>query len=195
VKNPSIAAAFVLVALSALVGGLALASGDEQASGEAQVLTASATPEKASFESLSPHELRKRGRMEEAQRELQKIRKVGEEVLPNVFKIRDETGDATLYYGKLIPGVGRNGEPLYLMAQYHKLPAVPLKTPKTLPKDAVKLKKEPVKALKFDKPKGGKGGKGGGAGGGAGDGGTGDGGTGGGDHQDGGMTTGGSGDG
>ena len=156
-KNPSIAAAFVLVALSLLVGGLALASGgDEQASGDAQVLTASAAPVKASFETLSPHELRKRGRMEEAQRELQKIRKVGEEVLPNVFRIKDETGDATLYYGDLIPGVGRNGEPLYLMAQYKKLPAVPLKTPKFLPPNSMKLKKDPVKALKFDKPAGGK---------------------------------------
>jgi hypothetical protein len=169
VKNPSIAAAVVLVALSLLIGGLALASGgDEPASGDAQVLTASAAPVKASFETLSPHELRKRGRMEEAQRELAKIRKVGEEVLPNVFKIKDETGDATLYYGDLIPGVGRNGEPLYLMAQYHKLPAVPLKTPKFAPKGATKLKKDPVKALKFDKPKDGAGGGGGDSGGGGG---------------------------
>jgi uncharacterized membrane protein YgcG len=182
VKNPSIAAAFVLVALSLLVGGLALASGgDEPASGDAQVLTASAEPVKASFETLSPHELRKRGRMEEAQRELQKIRKVGEEVLPNVFKIKDETGDATLYYGDLIPGVGRNGEPLYLMAQYHKLPAVPLKTPKFAPKGATKFKKEPVKALKFDKPKDGDGSGGDGSG------------AGGGGHQGGGKTTGGTG--
>ena len=108
-KNPSIAAAFVLVALSVLIGGLALASGGDETPGDAQVLTASAAPVKASFETLSPHELRKRGRMEEAQRELAKIRKVGEEVLPNVFRIKDETGDATLYYGDLIPGVGRNG--------------------------------------------------------------------------------------
>jgi len=166
VKNPSIAAAFVLVALSLLIGGMALAAGgDEPASGDAEVLTASAAPVKASFETLSPHELRKRGRMEEAQRELAKIRKVGEEVLPNVFRIKDETGDATLYYGDLIPGVGRNGEPLYLMAQYHKLPAVPLKTPKFAPSGATKLKKEPVKALKFDKPsKDGEGGAGGGGG-------------------------------
>ncbi|HEX5010896.1 MAG TPA: hypothetical protein VFY71_10885 [Planctomycetota bacterium] len=166
-KNPSIAAAFVLVALSLLVGGLALASGgDEPVSGDAQVLTASAEPVKASFETLSPHELRKRGRMEEAQRELAKIRRVGEEVLPNVFRIKDETGDATLYYGDLIPGVGRNGEPLYLMAQYKKLPAVPLKTPKFAPKSATKFKKDPIKALKFDKPPKDGDGSGGGAGGG-----------------------------
>ena len=166
-KNPSIAAAFVLVALSLLVGGLALASGgDEPASGDAQVLTASAAPVKASFETLSPHELRKRGRMEEAQRELAKVRKVGEEVLPNVFKIKDETGDATLYYGDLIPGVGRNGEPLYLMAQYHKMPAVPLKTPKFAPQGLTKLKKDPVKALKLGKPADG-GAGGGGSGGGS----------------------------
>ena len=180
-KNPSIAAAFVLVALSVLIGGLALASGGDETPSDAQVLTASAAPVKASFETLSPHELRKRGRMEEAQRELAKIRKVGEEVLPNVFRIKDETGDATLYYGDLIPGVGRNGEPLYLMAQYHKLPAVPLKTPKFAPSGATKLKKEPVKALQFDKPKAG-------AGGGPGGGGAGSGG-----HQGGGKTTGGTG--
>jgi len=83
--------------------------------------------------------------------------------------------------GKLIPGVGRNGEPLYLMAQYHKLPAVPLKTPKFAPSGATKLKKEPVKALQFDKPKAGAGG------------GPGGGGAGGGGHQGGGKTTGGTG--
>src|SRR5262245_18820977 len=123
--------------------------------------------------------------MEEAQRQLAKIRKVGEEVLPNVFKIKDETGDATLYYGDLIPGVGRNGEPLYLMAQYHKLPAVPLKTPKFAPKGATKFKKDPVKALKFGKPSkddgsGGDGSGGDGAGGGQHGGGKSVGGTGGG---------------
>ena len=153
-KNPSIAAASVLVGLALLIGGVSLASGAEgDATGEAEVLTASATPVKASFETLSPHELRKKGRMEEAHRELQKIRKVGKEVAPNVFKIEDETGDATLYYGDLIKGVGRNGEPLYMMAQYKKLPAVPLKKPSTLPAGAAKLKKDPVKALKLNKPK------------------------------------------
>jgi len=165
VKNPSIAAAFVLVALALLVGGLALASGgDDGSAGQAEILTAAAAPAKASFETLSPHELRKKGRMEEAKRELQKIRKVGEEVSPNVFRIKDETGDATLYYGDLIPGVGRNGEPLYLMAQYKKLPAVPLKPLKTLPEGAAKLKKGTVKAIKMGN-EGQKGGKqGGGAG-------------------------------
>ena len=158
-KNPSIAAASVLVGLALLIGGVTLASGAEgEMTGEADVLTASATPVKASFETLSPHELRKKGRMEEAHRELQKIRKVGKEVAPNVFKIEDETGDATLYYGDLIKGVGRNGEPLYMMAQYKKLPAVPLKKPSTPPAGAAKFKKDPVKAIKLHPHKDGEGG-------------------------------------
>lgn len=155
-KNPSIAAAAVLVLLALVVGGLALSSGGEADAGEAAVLTAGAPVQKASFESLSPHEQRKKGRLEEARRELAQVRKVGKEVAPNVFKIKDENGDPTYYYGDLIEGVGRNGEPLYLSAEYKRLPAVPLKEPRKLPaKLTPKLQKEPKKVLKLGKPKDG----------------------------------------
>jgi len=155
VKNPSIAAALVLVLLALVVGGLALSSGGEADAGDAEVLTAGAPVQKATFESLSPHEQRKKGRLEEARRELAQIRKVGKEVAPNVYKIKDETGDPTYFYGELIEGVGRNGEPLYLSAQYKRLPAVPLKEPKKIPaKLAPKLSnKKPSKTLQFGKPK------------------------------------------
>lgn len=170
-KNPSITAALVLVLLALVVGGLALSSGGDAEEGQAQVLTAGTPVQKASFETLSPHEQRKKGRLEEARRELAQIRKVGKEVAPNVFKIKDDTGDPTYFYGDLIEGVGRNGEPLYLSAQFKRLPAVPLQEPHKVPaKLAPKLQKEPKKALKLGKPKDdGQDGSGGGQGGGTGD--------------------------
>ncbi len=144
-KNPSITAAFVLVALALVVGGLALSAGGEADEAGASVLTAGTAPAKASFESLSPHELRKKGRLEETRRELEQIRKVGKEVAPNVYKIKDESGDPTYFYGELIEGVGRNGEPLFMTAQFKRLPAVPLREAPKLPaKVTPKLSKDPV---------------------------------------------------
>ncbi len=132
-KNPSITAAFVLVALALVVGGLALSSGSSADEAGAGVLTAGVAPAKPVFESLSPQELRKKGRLEETRRELAQIRKVGKEVRPNVYRIKDETGDPTYFYGDLIEGVGRNGEPLFLSAQFKRLPAVPLREAPKLP--------------------------------------------------------------
>ncbi|MBM3984416.1 MAG: hypothetical protein FJ296_01805 [Planctomycetes bacterium] len=132
-KNPSITAAFVLVALALVVGGLALSAGGEPDEAVASVLTAGAAPAKPSFESLSPHELRKKGRLEETRRELEQVRKVGKEVAPNVYRIKDESGDPTYFYGDLIEGVGRNGEPLFMTAQFKRLPAVPVREAPKLP--------------------------------------------------------------
>ena len=171
-KNPSITAAFVLVALALVVGGVALSTGGGPDVAPDAVLPAVAGTQEVSFANLTPHEMRKKGRMEAAQRELEKVKKIGKEVAPNVFKVKDDTGDPTYYYGSLIKGVGRNGEPLYLSAEFKRLPAVPLKELPTLPpKLQPKLKTEPIKgALKFNKKNaGGKGGDGGA--GGAGDGG------------------------
>ena len=158
-KNPSIVAAGMLVALALLVGGVALTAGDgvDDASGE-PALPELAASEKATFENLSPHEARKKGRLEAAERELDQVKKIGKEVRPNVYKVKDDTGDPTYYYGSLIKGVGRNGEPLYLTAQFKRLPAVPLKQlPKLPPKLQPTLKKQPIKAIaplkkKDDKP-------------------------------------------
>jgi hypothetical protein len=156
VKNPSIIAAAMLVALALLVGGVALTAGGgvDEHSG-APALPEVSAAEKAVFENLSPHEARKKGRLEAAERELEQVKKLGKEVRPNVYKIKDDTGDPTYYYGSLIKGVGRNGEPLYLTAQFKRLPAVPLKQlPKLPPKLQPKLKKDPVRAIAPLKPKG-----------------------------------------
>ena len=161
-KNPSIIAAAMLVALALLVGGVALTanSGGDNTSGD-PALPDVGSAERATFENLSPHEQRKKGRLEAAERELEKVKKIGKEVKPNVYKVKDDTGDPTYYYGSLIKGVGRNGEPLYLTAQFKRLPAVPLKTLPTLPPDLQpKMKKDPIKAIaplkpKDDKPKDG----------------------------------------
>jgi hypothetical protein len=155
VKNPSITAAFVLVALALVVGGVALSAGPDDDSLKGPVLTAPEASQKVSFENLSPHEARKKGRLEAAERELEKVRRIGKEVKPNVFKIKDDSGDPTYYYGKLIKGVGRDGEPLYLTAQFKRLPAVPLKElPKLPPSLTPKLKKTPVGPIVPKKPKG-----------------------------------------
>lgn len=154
-KNPSIAAAGVLVVLALVVGGLALASGDDQAGDDASVLTASAPAPKASFETLSPRELRKKANLEEAKRELEKVKKIGTEVAPGTFKVVDENGEATFYHGELLPGFGRGGEPLYLTAQFKKVANVPLKKRKEMPAGALpKFKKDPESKVGFEKPKG-----------------------------------------
>lgn len=153
-KNPSITAAFVLVALALVVGGLALSAGGGADEGDASVLTAGTAPAQPTFESLSPRELRKKGRLEESRRELAQIRKVGKEVAPNVYKIKDESGDPTYFYGELIEGVGRNGEPLYMTAQFKRLPAVPLReSPKLPAKLTPKLNTDSPVPVKGAKPK------------------------------------------
>jgi hypothetical protein len=165
VKNPSITAAFVLVALALVVGGLALSAGGETDEATAAVLTAGAATAKPTFESLSPQELRRKGRQEETQRELEQIRKVGKEVAPNVYKIKDESGDPTYFYGDLIEGVGRNGEPLFMTAQFKRLPAVPLREAPKLPaKLTPKLAKDKPVEVQGAKDKSGSGGQGDGQG-------------------------------
>ncbi len=165
-KNPSIAAAGVLMVLAVVVGGLALSSGGDPASGEAGVLTATAAAPKASFETLSPRELRKKAKLEEARRELEKVKKIGKEVSPGTFKVIDENGEATFYHGELLPGFGRGGEPLFLTAQYKRIPNVPKQKRRETPPELVpKFKPAPAGTLKLDKPQGG-GGQGSGGGGG-----------------------------
>jgi uncharacterized membrane protein YgcG len=127
VKNPAVTAALVLVALALVVGGFAwMASGAAGEGGTATVLTpVAATP--VSFAALSPREQRKKNNLEDARRELHNIREQGEEIAPGMFRIKDETGEATYYLGDLLPGKGRDGEPMYLSVQMKRLPAPPLK--------------------------------------------------------------------
>jgi hypothetical protein len=150
VKNPSLIAAFLLVGLALIVGGVAVTanSNPDEQSKDPALPELAASGDKATFENLSPHEARKKGRLEAAERELDKVKKIGKEVRPNVYKVKDDTGDPTYYYGSLIKGVGRNGEPLYLTAQFKRLPAPPLKQlPKLPPKLQPKLKKDPIHAV------------------------------------------------
>jgi uncharacterized membrane protein YgcG len=126
VKNPAVTSAAVLIGLALAVGGFAwMSSGSEEAA-TPDVLTPK-PGDAVTFVPLSPREQRKKNNLEQTKRELHKIRETGEEVSPGVFKITDATGDATYYYGDLIPGKGRDGEPMYLSVQFKRLPAPPLK--------------------------------------------------------------------
>jgi len=139
-KNPAVTSAAVLVALALVVGGFAwMATGSRDNDGGATVLTRT-EGETVGFVPLSPREQRKKNNLEQSKRELHRIRQTGKEVAPNVFKIEDETGDATYYYGDLIPGKGRDGEPMFLSVEFKRMPAPPLK----------ERKKVPSKITKFD---------------------------------------------
>jgi hypothetical protein len=132
VKNPAAASAVVLVALALAVGGFAWMATGTGAEGNADVLKRT-EGEAVGFVALSPREQRKKNNLEQAKRELSRIRQVGEEVSPGIYKIEDETGDATYYRGDLIPGKGRDGEPMYLSVQFKRMPAPPLKERKVAP--------------------------------------------------------------
>jgi len=140
VKNPALTSAAVLIGLALAVGAFAWMSSGQNDPGPAAVLTRPEN-ETVAFIPLSPREQRKKNNLEQTKRELHKIRETGEEVSPGVFKITDNTGDATYYYGDLIPGKGRDGEPMYLSVQFKRLPAPPLKTHKKVGKAKMDTKR------------------------------------------------------
>ncbi len=128
-KNPSVSAALVLIGLALVVGGFAWLSADSSTDDQTVgVVTRPEGEQKVGFVALSPREERKKGNMEATLRELHRIREVGEEVHPGVFRIKDETGDPTFYLGDLVPGKGRDGEPMFMSVQFKKMPAPPLKS-------------------------------------------------------------------
>ena len=124
-KNPSVAAAGLLGVIALAVGGFVwLTRGDEPAVPEVIAPEVAAT--QPTFLNLSPREQRKKANLERTVRELEKIKQVGEEVMPGEYKVTDENG-TTWYHGELIKGIGRNGEPLYMTASYKLRAPVPLR--------------------------------------------------------------------
>lgn len=131
-KNPSTTAAIVLVGLALLVGGFAyLTTGDDVLDQPSDVLT-KGTASQVGFTTLTPREQRKKSNLEEAKRKLKRIREQGKEVMPGVYRMKEENGEPTYYLSELVEGVGRNGEPLYMAVEYKRRPMVPLMEPKTL---------------------------------------------------------------
>ncbi|MHC4845384.1 MAG: hypothetical protein ACYTCU_04390 [Planctomycetota bacterium] len=131
-KNPSTTAAFVLVGLALLVGGFAyLTTGDEAQDKPSDVITQGSTA-KVGFTALTPREQRKKSNLEEAKRKLKRIRETGKEVMPGVYRMKEENGEPIYYLSELVEGVGRNGEPMYMAVEFKRRPMVPLKEPRLL---------------------------------------------------------------
>lgn len=156
-KHPASTATLLLLGLAFLVGGATwLLSGADADTGQAAQVPATAASSEVGFVAVTPREQHKQMNMERTQRELKRIREVGQEVAPDLYMIPDGDGDPTFYSTKLIKGVGRNGEPLFVSAQIKKTRTVPLRDPKKyLAPEAPKFKKKPIKGLlKGGKPDG-----------------------------------------
>jgi len=132
VKNPTTTAAFVLVGLALLVGGFAyLTSGDDAQDKPSDVITQGSSA-KVGFTALTPREQRKKSNLEEAKRKLKRVKEQGKEVMPGVYRMKEENGEPIYYLSELVEGVGRNGEPLYMAVEFKRRPMVPLKQPRVL---------------------------------------------------------------
>ncbi|MHC5210048.1 MAG: hypothetical protein ACYTG2_04960 [Planctomycetota bacterium] len=109
------------------------------------------------FMAVSPKEQRKQANLEATKRQLKRIAEVGEEVSPGLYMIRDSSGDPTYYSTDLIEGRGRNGEPLFMTAEFKKVHTVPLRdSSKGLIASKTRLNpKAPKASLSFGKKKGG----------------------------------------
>jgi uncharacterized membrane protein YgcG len=166
-KHPASTAAFLLIGLAFLVGGATwLLSAGDLDTGQAAQVPALAPSNEIGFVAVTPKEQFKATNLERTQRELKRIREVGEEISPTEYMIPDANGDPTYYSTELVKGRGRNGEPIYatmVTKKIHNLPAVDPK--KYLAPEAPKLKKQPVKGLlKIGKPAKGEGAEGSGTG-------------------------------
>jgi hypothetical protein len=124
-KNSPLSA-FVLIGIAGLVGGVTyLASGDERIEADPEVVARPVlkTPK---VMVVTPHEQKKARLMAEAQEELEEYKRTGK-ILPNgAIKPLDANGTPLYVHPELIEGVGRYGEPLFMMATYKKKAAVPL---------------------------------------------------------------------
>jgi uncharacterized membrane protein YgcG len=122
-------AAFVLIAVAVLVGGMAWAlSGNEPLENDPDVVIAPMV-KKRSVEvlAMTPRERVRENRLKAARRKLENYKKTGE-VLPNgEIKVTDVDGSPLYIHPKLIEGVGRYGEPLYATVKYKRRAAVPLR--------------------------------------------------------------------
>ncbi|MGQ0552031.1 MAG: hypothetical protein ACT4PU_02290 [Planctomycetota bacterium] len=126
----------MLVGLALLVGGFAFFAGPDDADGAVASLPAAEAPtERVSFAAISPKDKRKAVNLESAKREIERIKRDGEQVNETTYKLIDENGIETFYHTELIPGIGRNGEPLYLTAQMIRTETMANVKPKLAPKD------------------------------------------------------------
>ncbi len=127
-KNPSLMTASALIGLAVVVGAatyLTSGDGDDQA---VSLIEAVEPVERVTYKDLSPHEMRKKGRLEEAKRYLARVKQEGKDV-GGLIKIKDTSGDPLYVWPELIEGVGAYGEQKFMMAQVKRRAGVPLVQP------------------------------------------------------------------
>jgi hypothetical protein len=154
-KHPASTSAVLLLGLAFLVGGATwLLSGSDADDGPLAQVPETASTNEVGFVAVTPKEEHKQMNLERTQRELKRIKEVGQEVGPDLYMIPDANGDPTYYSTKLLKGRGRNGEPLFLSAQFKKTRTLPLRDPKKyIAPEPVKFKAKPQPGvLKVGKP-------------------------------------------
>jgi len=127
VKNSPLAA-FLLIGVAVLVGGMAwaLSGGDALTTDPNVVIAPQVSKRTVEVVAMTPRERLRQGRLEAARRELEEYKRTGT-VLPNgEIKVADVDGSPLYIHPELIEGVGRYGEPLYAMAKYKRRAPVPL---------------------------------------------------------------------
>ena len=147
-KHPASTSAILLLGLAFLVGGATwLLSGSDTDDGQLAQVPETASTE-VGFVAVTPKEQHKQMNLERTQRELKRIKEVGEEVGPDLYMVPDANGDPTYYSTKLLKGRGRNGEPLFLSAQFKKTRTLPLRDPKKyIAPEPAKFKPKPEAGL------------------------------------------------
>ena len=126
-KNSPLAA-FLLIGVALLVGGMAwaLSGGDALDTDPKVVIAPQVSKRTVEVVAMTPRARLRQGRLEAANRELAEYKRTGT-VLPNgEIKVADVDGSPLYIHPVLIEGVGRYGEPLYAMAKYKRRAPVPL---------------------------------------------------------------------
>lgn len=173
-KTTSPLTAILFLGMATAVGAAAwLLSGTTTDDDAASPIQRAATDRSGvGFVAVSPKEQRKQANLDTAKRKLKQIAEVGTEISPGLYMIRDSSGDPTYYSSELIEGRGRNGEPLFMSAEFKKIHTVPLRDGVGMQTKTRLNPKMPKQSLSFGKQAGaGPDSSGGGTSGGADDGG------------------------
>ncbi len=152
-KNTPLSA-LVMVGATGLVGTVAWLTWGYRAPIEpAPAVTTSVQPVKPRVMDLTPWERRMKGRLEQAERQIEQYKQEGKVLRSGAIKTKDIDGSPMYVHPELIEGTGRFGEPKYVMAKYKRRAPVPLRELKATPKAPElqpKLAKAPKGTLNFD---------------------------------------------
>ncbi len=132
-KNSPISA-LVMFGIAALVGGVAwMAAGQESVEPDVAPMIPP-TVKTPKVMSVTPKEAKMARIMEENLEKIEEYKRNGRVLDNGAIKTVDESGTPLYVHPELIEGVGRFGEPLWMMATYKKKNAVPLLRNRKAPK-------------------------------------------------------------